>query len=423
MKRLETILIFLLLYTIFACTEKKNTLGFNEEITPLDSLTINLDISDAYSFNDSLSITSSSSKIMIGNFEREINKEMINRTAFGLFKFPETPDSIKTIKDIFFEITPQDSLKLKNKFYNFQVKKIITPWEDRSVSFLNASIDSLWDWETGINTWEKIEVSSSTTDSTFKINLNKMAETIKIEWNNPDSIYGFSLNISNPNEFLEIYSSEIISNHKIYPKLSFNYTTINEPDSLKTYEQEANSDTFIMKNADKIEKYQNKLLISNCFPIHNVVKFLNPHQNIIESDEEDLIQDSVDVKLLNINKAEIIFSKKQNPDTYLQHDKITLFPYALIKDSYENYPLTSIEDYQIISNSVFSTEEINKTTDDEIMINITGIFQDFISEEIENKGILFKSLGQSSNFDFIEFSPNNIKLKIWYTPNFMNEEE
>ncbi len=52
MKRLETILIFLLLYTIFACTEKKNTLGFNEEITPLDSLTINLDISDAYSFND-----------------------------------------------------------------------------------------------------------------------------------------------------------------------------------------------------------------------------------------------------------------------------------------------------------------------------------------------------------------------------------
>ncbi|MEA1972800.1 MAG: hypothetical protein U9N34_05855, partial [Candidatus Cloacimonadota bacterium] len=183
------------------------------------------------------------------------------------------------------------------------------------------------------------------------------------------------------------------------PKLTFEYNTETNTDSIYTYDEEVRYDASVFTNPENIEIIEDRMIISNGNIKRTVVQFdLEGIDEIYENISETAV----------INKAELVLTNIQN---YNPNVNWNLLPY-LLKTADPNLSMEFDEDFEFISHTILTEENFND--EGEITVNITAILQALISNEKENYGIMIKSTRENSNFGFVEFN-HSVSLNIIYT--------
>lgn len=395
----KSIFFLLTIFLLFSCTEKNNFVSYQNQDINQDSVNVVLDSLNFYTSQDSTSNYNENPRLTIGNYTFDANE--IN--SYSLLKFPDTPDSINEISN------------LQLKFYvadigsdipvNLKISKITKDWVENEVDINNAYSDSTWILNEQIESLEiekeifDISVNDSITIDEMQ-NLELLKETITDDWANNEN-YGIVLYSETFESHFQIYSSENYADSlSIFkPKLTFEYNTETNTDSIYTYDEEVRYDASVFTNPENIEIIEDRMIISNGNIKRTVVQFdLEGIDEIYENISETAV----------INKAELVLTNIQN---YNPNVNWNLLPY-LLKTADPNLSMEFDEDFEFISHTILTEENFND--EGEITVNITAILQALISNEKENYGIMIKSTRENSNFGFVEFN-HSVSLNIIYT--------
>ena len=387
--------IFLLaIFLLFSCTEKNNFVGYQNQNINQDTINVVLDSLTFYTSQDSSSNYHENPRLTIGNYFFDSNEIK----SYSLLKFPDAPDSINEITNLNLKLYVADIGSATP--IDLKIGKITKDWVENEVDIDNTYSDTIWVLEDEIEDLD-LELNISDINSGDSIlvdenlNLELFKELIKNEWANSEN-YGLVLYSESSDSHFQIYSSEnyedSLSTFK--PHLTFEYNTIQNPDSVYVYEEQVKYDASVFTNPDNVEIIADRMIVSNGNIKRAVLKFDIP--------ETDIEPTAV------INKAELIFTNIQN---YNPNNSWKIIPY-LLTDEEPAQPMEFEDDYEIIENTIVTDEDFDENG--EISINITAIFQSLISNEKDNNGILIKSVRENSNFGFTEFS-EDVSLKVIYT--------
>jgi hypothetical protein len=126
---------------------------------------------------------------------------------------------------------------------------------------------------------------------------------------------------------------------------------------------------------------------------------------------------------MTINKAEIILHK-QLEEQFPERTIFTLRPYVLTSED-ATFPPNYYEDYTFVSYSNDSTVD---SEEDKYSLDITKILQKIVAEEIDYYGLIFRSLEEDADFEFIKFATKfnndeNLRpaIRIIYTTPVLDE--
>jgi hypothetical protein len=129
------------------------------------------------------------------------------------------------------------------------------------------------------------------------------------------------------------------------------------------------------------------------------------------------------LKRVTINKAQLVLYIKNNP--YYEKISYSLLALNVVKDSISTPVALADGDTELMS---YTGTTSGLATGDSIVINITPMIQGYTSGNIENKGIVIRSLHEMLNLGELEFwhfndplLPQNKKpvIRVTYTPPFL----
>lgn len=403
-------LVFLLVLTtlIFACTEKKNTVGFQPGSDPKTiTFTTSDDIfSEYYSFKEEYTYGYNITRMYMGNMESNGTEN----EARILIKTSSLPDTVAE-----FITNPQLILNIDNNYMlenlsatTLIMNKMSKAWLENEATWTNATDSLEWDNSGGDfeaeNLTEYIEIIG---DSIYI----DIPQDLVQEWIETDSInYGLML-YTEEEGMLKIKTSEFTDESS---RIEFEYRSSLD-DSVKTHNSPLTADTFIAFEDDEIDNFENQLILSNIQPISSILK-INISDSLFMNIPESNISDSLDFMRMTINRAQIIlYTKSTNQLAY--DGSINLKAYNVDSETDSTFQNDQIQDFGADD----YTEECQA---DSFVVDITPIIQGFVGGEVETYGVLFRALNRGENFNFVEFyGPTDAeatdaqkpKLKIMYT--------
>lgn len=426
MKKRSFIIAGLIIFVLISCTIKKNPVGFQGGIQPV-SITFDYSIfNNSYSFEDSVDNYQLNTNFLVG----EYNSNNSSKELRSLLRFNDLPDSISSIDG---DVTIE--LQIRNRFNydiidntTISVGKLTSDWADSETTWLNAT-DTL-SWSTAGGDFEIIEndtLQISCVEDTLQI---KLPISIITDWINADSLnFGLILIPQITNAFLEIYSKEYTtdSESEFNPSLSFNYF-ISESDTVATeFNNELTNDTFIYSFDEQLTIFENYLTLSNIKPIKMYLDFDLSDSLFINSYNSG-IYNADDYRRMTVNRAELILSVIDDDPIYPITESIYIKPYYVTSDTLNfddiYQPMLTADDY-LFAGDVNSSDSLQA---DQIKIDITNVIQFFTSGEIDNKGILLKSIYENKDLRHLSFATRDHydetkrpKLNIIYTPPYLDE--
>ena len=409
------LLILAILLTL-SCTQKDNPVGLNEGPEPTEIVLADTSLfGNVYSFQDSMGTYSSNTKLIVGNYD--------NVKIRSLLKFDALPDTVETIENDQIQITftNKDSLNFGRML---KFAKVNQAWNANYVNWENATDSTQWqadafidiDFEYEITEWADSTIISVPSEKIYhQLDGNLVIDSLIA--NNGITIYADE---NGENSYVEFYSLESDAD----PTIGFQYTT-SAADSLLSYESAVDSDAILYEKIDgsntNYEKYEDELMISNIPPVKMFINIDFSAETMLENLSN--INNIDELRRMTVNKAEIIFHKK-NEGQFPKQAIFSLRPYVLTTDS-PAFPPNYYEDYIFVS---YSNDSAIDTADEEYSLDITKILQGVVAEEIDYHGLLFRSTGEDSDFEFVKFatkfnSDENLRpeIRIIYTPPFLDE--
>lgn len=410
-------LIMMILLFIFGCTQKDNVVGTNgpEGPSPISTTIDSEDFTAKYSYEDSCAY-SNSNTLLLGNYQEE--------TSYALLRFTSLPDSFYDISSVNisleiskrneFETVDNTTLKLAtvNDILWFEnatwwVSSDSTDWDGEHFSDLDYTDLTLSEY--GIICEE---------DSIYiELDTDILADWIDAEDNSGLVIY------SESGGFMELFSSEYGNDQN--PVLTFDYK-LAETDTVFTTETiETCYDCIVFETDAVYNKWEDELKISNIQPVNIFTKFEINDSIFVNGLPDDYQIADNDTTLylqrLTINKAELILNNN-GVNAYPLSGSTYLYPYLVTSDTVNtdpanlDIPLLSLED--VDESYISSTTDTLQTA--QIAIDITSVIQNYVSDEIDNNGIVIRSINVNDDFIHTEFD-NEPQINIIFTPPY-NEE-
>jgi len=398
------LLLLILMVSLFgACTKKTNPTGNNWSDTHPLSFTDSL-FTLGFSFGDTVKVSGYEGTLLAGNMD--------GAEAITFLRFTGLPaDSlISTVTDA--------SLELTIKRRNTEARNPLT------LSFVRLK----WHW-TADSTFAVADTSlvpagiadfvvpviPAMSDSTVSVPLP--ADLIK-NWYHAGS-NGLSIAIkTDAGGFAEFYS---IDSGTKGPQIKFKYklTTDAASAAMKEYESYSISDSYrVVAPASGVEA--GRWILNNISPSRIFAKFaLNPSRFV---DMEGVALDEIGLKRLTINKAELVFYVKDNP-YYTSPNSYSFRAMNVVRDSINSAEQLYKADYEILALTSISSGTVSS---DSIVINITPLVQGYTSGDLENLGVVIRSLHEIMNFGKLELwhfsdAPAGKKpyLRVRYTPPYL----
>lgn len=376
--------IILTLLLISSCSQKKNFLGFEQEIeNKIATDTLSNSVNFIKSYISGSSNYPDNSKLIVGKFK--------NVEVRSILKFRNLPDTswIDTVNINSCEIVIIKK-KLFDTDFNIKVYKVIKDWKENTVVK-----DSLW------NEYDNLNVLAEFSTSQDTITFNIEIDTLK-NWIESDSTnFGIMLKCDGnlENNFVEFYSSEKLD---YYPYLRIVYDDSSKTDTI-TYK--VSEDAFIGYDENiYYTEILNFPIIQNLYPTRTIFSFCM--DSLI-----NLLEDTSDSSKITINKAAIIFDSTMIDSAFVSDSYLEVKPYY-ISDT------TSINYEHIAGSKASKFYKDNQTLE----INVSGIIQGYLRGELENNQFLIKSTTENKDFSYLKFC-EDIKplMKITYTKPILSE--
>jgi hypothetical protein len=401
----------MLIGMLAACTEKKNVVGFEGGPEPREIIISEI-FSNTFSYKDSLKAYSNNPRLITGNYEANDYQNELKT----LFKITVLPDTVSEyISTISIDFVISERYNCENiEDMDLKFGKLKQPWIENEATWFAASDTTSWNQE-GAD-YEEIELNFTEIEDTLRVEL---PENLMNEWiNDSETSNGIVMYSEVADSFFELYSAESINP----PRLKFEYMIDDETIS---YSEIISKDTSIAKKDNKMDEFDNKLIVSNIQPIDMFIKFdldsdyfINHelYNNVTLSLPDIGIEDEEDFKRMTINKAELVLYPKED-NLYPLSKTFSIKPFIyLLEDPTLPILEDDLDDMLQISSS-------DSTKTEEFKVDVTKLIQAFTSEEHENNGILLQSLHKHADLRFMEFCPvdhpepqKRPKLKILYTP-------
>ena len=422
-KSLKKLLSLLALTTlIFACTEKKNTIGFVPGTEPKNITFTTSDeiFEEYYSLEEEMKNYYENSRMYLGN----LTSNGFDNQARILLKASALPDTVAE-----FVTAPTLVLNIDNNYMleNISATELITnkvnvAWLENEATWFKATDSLEWINEGGDfeaeNLTENVEIIGDSLYVTIPQDLVQ-------EWVETDSInYGLML-YTEETGMLKIKSSEFSDAPS---RLSFDYKLAVD-DTVKSYSAALTSDTFITSDLPELDKFENRLILSNLQPIASILKinltdslFINHPQNI-DSEGNKFIADSLDFRRMTINRAKLILYTK--PEFQLPYPgSITVKAYNVDSETDSTFQDDQIQDF-------LTATFTDSCQADSFVVDLTPIIQGYVGGEVDNFGTFMRSTLRSKDFNYIEFyGPDDTeateeqkpRIEIMYTPPFLQED-
>lgn len=413
--KLSSLSIFMIVL-VFSCTKKNNPVGLNEGPEPTEIVLTDTSLfKNCYSYQDSLETYTNNNKIIVGNFD--------NAKVKSLIKFTSLPDTVESIENNQLQLTlvNKDSLNFARAL---KFARINQAWKENYVNWQNATDSTQWqpdafsdiDFEYELTDWADSTIISIASEKFYNEVEGKLVVDSLIA-ENGIAIYAEE---EAANSFVEFFSLE----SSFSPSLKFNYIS-SEADSMLTYEEEVSSDIILSEKIDgdntEFEKFENELKISNILPVKMYMNIDFSAETMIENLQN--INTTEDLRRMTINKAEIILHK-QLEEQFPERTIFTLRPYVVTSED-ATFPPNYYEDYTFVSYSNDSTVD---SEEDKYSLDITKILQKIVAEEIDYYGLIFRSLEEDADFEFIKFATKfnndeNLRpaIRIIYTTPVLDE--
>ncbi len=412
-------IIILLMILLTACTQKKNSVGFEPGIEPK---IIELDYNyfeNSISYEDSSGNYYNNSKLLIGNY---FSSNFQNK-AFTLLRTVTFPDTIA-------ELTSPVTIQLeKTDSYNFddistetiKFGKLFQTFKENEATWYIASDTIAWSGTEGFSEadYEPHDFSSVevVNDSIFL----EIPGDMLIDWVENDSTnFGIVIYTEQEDAFLELLSAE---SESVY--LNFSYTP-SEADTALDFSAKFTSDTFISQTDQEYQIFTNELKISNIQPIKMFLEF-DISDSVFINYPNSGINNSDDYRRMTINKAELILSTA-DVNNYPLDKNVSITPYLVLADSLNledtSAPLLQDDQYE----SLYDGASSDSLDTESFSINMKYIIQYITAGEKENNGIMIKSIYENRDFLNIVFADmcypeeeKRPKLRIIYTPPYLDE--
>jgi hypothetical protein len=413
------VIIFIMMIILTACTQKKNSVGFNPGMEPK---IIELDFNyfgNFLSYEDSIGNYYNSSKLVIGN----LFSSNFQNKAYTLLRTVTLPDTIVSLE------SPVLIKLQKDNSYNFddistetlKYGKLLNTWKENEATWYNATDTLSWsdgagfsesDYELG--EFSSVEVEN---DSIFL----EIPGEMLIDWVENDSTnYGITIFSDQEDAFLEVLSAEAES---VF--LTFSYTAA-DIDTVVEFSASFTSDTFIYATDEEYQHFNNELKISNIQPIKMFMQF-DISDSVFINYEDSGIENSDDYHRMTINKAELILTTSDLND-YPLDGSINITPYLVLADTLDlentSVPLLLSDQYE----SMYDGTSSDSLNTDNFAIDIKYIVQYITAGEKENKGIMIESIHENKDFLHVSFADmcfedieKRPKLRIIYTPPYLDE--
>ncbi|MFO7896062.1 MAG: DNRLRE domain-containing protein [Candidatus Cloacimonadales bacterium] len=414
MFKYKGILFSLILFTlILGCTDKKNQLGFEGENPPTeiilgDSIFVEIEDNKFYSFEDSVKNYHSNSKLLVANYQMNNFQNEVR----SLFRVTTTPDTILSIDS---EITL--TLPIKTKSDNFsetdlKFGQLESAWNSTKTDWFTA-IDSTDapEWQTpGGDFSEFIPQAVTLSGDSLIIQLSE--EMLESWIETPTENYGIIIYTETAETILEFYASEAATR----PYLDFEYTY--KDGEAATFHKTFTHDVSIAKTDEQFEIYPNRLIFSNLQPIRSFLKFELLPEYFAG------INDSIDFRRMTINKAELYFTRKTD-QPYFEQNSFSIKPYLVIAAADQldpqdqSQPFIADDDYEEFFN-IASADSLLSAEADIFKVDISRIVQHIVADEVDNNGVLLRSIYENRDLQHLEFEPN-VELRLIYTTPIISE--
>jgi hypothetical protein len=385
--------VIVLLTAVSACTRKNNPAGDNwSDVTPL--IAVDSTFQTGYSYTHSGKVSGSETSLLCGT---ETGIE-----AVSFIRFTGLPDTSFTfIEQPVLKLVATRRSAFRRDPLALSFHKLNTHWAaDSTDNILDADIVSLEISNYAVQ--DTVDVAGDTLEIDFP-------EQVIENWATGDTT-GFNLVIKTTGTSWLEYKSRESGNG---PLLSFKYKITGTEDTL-SYSQRPIMDSYRI-TGEQTALIENTWMLKNLRPMRLFVR--NGLPDGIFKDKDGIQLDSLDIKRMTINKAELVLFVKDNP--YYSNKICYFFPYRVKPDTLINPVVLTDDHLEIITHTASSAETV---VGDSVKINITPLIQAFTSEDEPNNGIVIKNNSEMLNFGNIEFwhygnAPAGKKpyVKIYYT--------
>ena len=406
---LLSICLLSLILSFTACTRKNNLTGNNWSDNRPQSFTDSLS-AYGFTFADTARVTGFEGSLLCAKMGATEAVTMIRFT--GMPKSSLLNGGNSTVTEAKLNLTlkrrsaePRSTLKLN--FFRIKGRWVADSTDVVSDESLVAS---------GIPEFTVPDVPAGT-DSLITITIPN--DVIR-NWQVADSTY-FSLAIRcSDNAWAEFYSVE--GSTASGPKLEFKYRFADgaADSTLKDFSSLSIADSYRVV-APMGTQTQDLWQVKNISPSRIFIKFNFNTNNF--RDTQGAMLDTLKLKQVTINKAEMVLYIKNNP-YYGSTIPYALRTYNVTKDSVMTAVSLQEGDYEYLT---LSQTNAGLARGDSIVVNITPQIQGYLSGNLVNKGVIIRSLQEMQNFGELEFWNDNPstpaakrpKLRVKYTPPYL----
>jgi hypothetical protein len=428
MKCIWGIIIIMIMVLLSGCTDKENPVGYNTMGEPVYLETGTANISNVYSYEDSVNNYVNSSVLTIGN--RGLYETML------LMKIANLPDSLAEFEDteLTLSLVVNKQTGSESNIYNYGRLKQV--WDEDEVSYKTATDSS--DWEYPITEeYSSYDISGEysiydTLEIIFAIELFYNLEDGKYRADSLATDHGIYLQRSDADaessDFIEYYSYGTDSS--LQPKLTFNYKSEVEDSVYTEWVSSTIYDTNLYSCIDgdnssleKYEVFEGELFLQNISPVKMYMELDLDIADFTVSPSNTVI-DTFQYSNMTINKANLVLHAKSdyygsNSYIYTQPALLTV----LVEPVENDIPLYE-DEYELVSGVKTTQDSLDSVGEDLIYkIEITKEVQAIMTsnDDLTGKGLVIRSLRENRDFSYVRFySPEDEiekrpYLEIYYT--------
>lgn len=407
------LVISLVIFT--GCTRKHNLTGNNwSDSRPL--VTTDTTFTMGYSYGYESKVTGSESRIICGT-ENGIE-------AMAMLQFIELPDSISVVGQPTLKLIATRRSLARRSPLILSFYRINQVWSADSTALItDADLSPL-----PIANFTVQDTLGSNADTLTVANItipipNAVIEDIANGVGVDTLGMGIAIKVVNPG-WLEFKSNETARG----ATLAFTYRNSGETTD-NEYSKHPSLDSYRITGT-QADLADDVWGIRNLLPQRMYFKFNLPQHIFVDSTGTQM--SAQDIKRMTINKAELVLYPKNNPyytsylaDGILKWHLSSFYPYNVTRDTLTTPVKLTDSDLEMITNTL-STTPASLIDTVGVRIDITAIMQGITSGDIENNGVVVKSLQEMKNYGNLEFwhytdAPAGKKpyVKITYTPPYL----
>lgn len=406
MKRIWGIMIIMTAVLLTGCTDKDNPVGYNPMGEPQYIEIGTENISNVYSYEDSVNNYVNSSLLTIGN--REQYDTMLLLHVSGL------PDTLAEITDNELKLSLVISKQTNSETNIYEYGRINQLWDEDEITYKTCTDTSDWVYpfteEYGEYEFSGEYSAYDTLEIIFPLELFYTLNEEIYEVDSLASNYGIYFKRQNPDtegrDFIEYFSKS--SDSSIQPKLRFSYKLAVEDSEYVAWESSVINDATLYSQLDDdealgyYEVYENELMLRNISPVKMYMEI-----SLDSSDFADTLSNTIiDSNNMTINKAYLVLHAKED---YFGSNSYIYSQPALLESqvpAVDNEIPVYKDDYNLISGVVTTQDSLKTIGGDKIFkINVTSEIQAITTDHDENEGIglVIRSLRENRDFSYVKF--------------------